>query len=208
MGVKDQSVGNFLESLAAASPTPGGGSASALAGALSAALSRMVAGLAVGKSGYESVQADLTRIEGRARALQSRLLQLVEDDSKAYDAVVAAMRRPKATEAEKSARVEAMQSAYRKATEVPVETIERCVEALQVAEEAAAKGNRSASADAGVATILADAAIRGASLNCRVNLAAIRDERFRETTEARLAELLRRAQEVGSRAMALVESRL
>lgn len=208
MGVKDQSVGDFLEALAAASPTPGGGSASALAGALSAALSRMVAGLAVGKTGYESVQADLTRIESRARALQSRLLQLVGDDSKAYDAVVAAMRLPKATAEERSARVEAMQSAYRKATEVPLETIERCVEALQVAEEAASKGNRSASTDAGVAVLLADAAIRGARLNCRVNLAAIRDGRFRETTEARLAELLRRAQEIGSRAMALLESRL
>ncbi len=208
MGVKDETIGDFLESLAAATPTPGGGSASALVGALSAALSRMVLGLARGKKGYEAVQGELQEIEAQAKSVQARLEALVDEDSRAYEAVVAAMHMPKASDGERTARVEAVQVAYQKATMVPLETIERCVEVLQLAEQAAEKGSRGASTDAGVAVVLAEAAIRGASLNCRVNLASIKDESFRGSTEDRLAALLKRADEIGHRAIAVVEGRL
>src|SRR5437879_11970342 len=97
---------------------------------------------------------------------------------------MAAMRLPKSTEEEKAARVDAMQGAYRKATEVPLETMRRCIEALELAEAAVKKGNRGATTDAGVAILLAEAAIRGSSLNCYVNLAAIKDEAFRDSVEA------------------------
>ncbi len=208
MGVKDQTVEEYLASVAAATPTPGGGSVSALAGALSVALSRMVAGLARGKTGYEDVQGDLERIEARAAPIQARLEALIEEDSAAYELVLRAMRMPKATDPEKAARVEAMQAAYREATKVPLETVERCVEALEIAQAAVEKGNRGASTDAGVAILLAEAAIRGASLNCRVNLASIRDEAFRSAAEVKLETLLERAVETSRRAMAVVEGRL
>ena len=208
MGVRDQTVEGFLAAVAAATPTPGGGSVSALVGALSVALSRMVAGLARGKEGYEAVQGDLDRIEARAAPIQARLEALVEEDSAAYELVLRAMRMPKASDAEKSVRVETMQAAYREATKVPLETVERCVEALELAQAAVETGNRGASTDAGVAILLAGAAIRGASLNCRVNLASIKEESFRGSTEQRLEALLRRADEIGHRAMALVEGRL
>ncbi|MFA5897446.1 MAG: cyclodeaminase/cyclohydrolase family protein [Thermoplasmata archaeon] len=208
MGVKDQTVEEYLASVAAATPTPGGGSVSALAGALSVALSRMVAGLARGKTGYEDVQGDLERIEARAAPIQARLEALIEEDSAAYELVLRAMRMTKATDPEKAARVEAMQAAYREATKVPLEIVERCVEALEVAQAAVEKGNRGASTDAGVAILLAEAAIRGASLNCRVNLASIRDEAFRGAAEAKLETLLERAVETSRRAMAVVEGRL
>ena len=208
MGVRDQTVEAYLAAVAAAAPTPGGGSVSALAGALSVALSRMVAGLARGKPGYEGVQQDLERIEARAAPIQARLEALVEEDSAAYELVLQAMRMPKATPAEKAARVEAMQAAYREATKVPLETIERCVEALEIARAAAETGNRSATTDAGVAVLLAEAAVRGASLNCRVNLASIRDEAFRDAAQAKLADLLGTADRLGHEAMALVEGRL
>jgi len=208
VGVTEQTVEEFLSAVAAATPTPGGGSVAALAGALSVALSRMVAGLARGKTGYEAVQDDLARIEERAVPIQERLRLLVDEDSASYQLVVSAMRMPKTTEEEKAARVEAMQAAYREATKVPLETVERGVEALELAKEAAEKGNRSAFTDSGVAVLLAEAAIRGASLNVRVNLASIRDESFRSSVEEKLDDLLARAQSLGHDAMAIIERRL
>ncbi len=206
--MKDRTLEEFLAVVAAPTPTPGGGSVSALAGALSVALSRMVAGLARGKQGYEAVESELAQLEAKAKKIQARLEALIDDDARAYESVIAARRLPKSTEEEKASRVEAMQSAYRTATEVPLETMERCVEALELAETAVKKGNRGAVTDAAVAVLLAEAAIRGASLNCRVNLASIRDESFRTDAEARLAGLLRRAGAVGHDAMAMVEGRL
>jgi len=208
VGVKDATVEQFLAAVAAPTPTPGGGSVSALAGALSAALSRMVAGLARGKTGYESVESELAQIETQGRVIQGRLEALIDEDARAYEAVMVAMRMPKSSEREKAARVDAMQAAYRKATEVPLETMERCVEALELAEASVKKGNRSATTDAAVAILLAEAAIRGASLNCAVNLASIRDETFRSSTEERVEQLLKRADEIGHEAMAVVTERL
>ncbi len=208
MGVKEQTIEEFLSAVAAATPTPGGGSVAALAGALSVALSRMVAGLARGKTGYEAVQDDLARIEERAVPIQERLRLLVDEDSASYQLVVSAMRMPKTTEGEKAARVEAMQAAYREATKVPLETLERGVEAIELAKEVAEKGNRSAFTDCGVAVLLAEAAIRGASLNVRVNLASVRDESFRSSVEEKVDGLLARAQSFGHDAMAIIEGRL
>ena len=208
MGVRDETVGRFLDAVAAPTPTPGGGSASAFAGALAAALSRMVAGLARDRKGYEDQQAVLRDLESRAVRIQARLVELVDEDAKAYEAVLAAMRLPRTTDAERAERVDRMQAAYQRATEVPLETMRLGVEALELAEVAADKGNRSATTDAGVAVLLSEAAIRGASLNCRVNLASIRDERVREDMEKGMTDLLARAQAVGHRAMALVEGRL
>lgn len=208
MGVKDETVEAYLASVAAGTPTPGGGSVSALCGALSVALSRMVGGLAMGKKGYEESQAALQELEARAEPLERRFLTLADEDSAAYDGVMAAMRLPKTTDVERAERVAALQTAYRHATEVPLETVRRCVEALELARQAARQGNRGASTDCGVAVLLAEAAIRGASLNVRVNLASLRDETFRSEAEARLAEALAQAEIIGHEAMALVECRL
>ncbi len=208
MGMKDRSVEDYLAAVAAGTPTPGGGSVSALVGALSVALSRMVAGLAVGKTGYEASQEDLRRLESRAEPLQRRLLELSDEDSAAYARVVQALHLPKATEAEKAARVAAIQAAYRHATEVPLETMERCVDGLELARLAAEHGNRSASTDCGVAILLGEAAIRGAGLNVRVNLGSLRDESFREEAEQRLAKLTDRATRLARETMAILEGRL
>src|SRR5438093_12335251 len=121
---------------------------------------------------------------------------------------LAAMHLPKSTEKEKAARVEAMQRAYRRATEVPLETMERCIEALELAEAAVKKGNRGAVTDAAVAVLLAESAIRGASLNCSINLASIRYEEFRTQAEARGENTLKRGDQISSDARAVVTSRL
>ncbi len=208
MGVKGERVGGFLEALAAATPTPGGGSASALAGAIGAALSRMVARLARDKKGYEAVQPDLLAIEAEASALQARLLALADEDAKAYDAVVAAMKLPKGTDVERSARVRALQVAYREATRVPLDTMEACAQVIELAARALEKGHRGAITDVGVAVLLAEAGLRGAGLNVRVNLASLKDETYRSEAETRLASISARAQAAGHDAMAVVEGRL
>ena len=208
MGVKSRELEAFLNDVAAGTPTRGGGSVTALVGARSVALSGKVTNLARGKKGYEDVQAELERIEVRGGSLQERLLAIADEDSAAYELVMSAMRRPRTTDAERAARVEALQAAYREATMVPLETMERCVEALELARAALDRGNRGAFTDVGVAVLLAEAALRGASLNCRVNLASIKDEGFRTQAEARLADLLARADAAGHEVMAIVEGRL
>jgi len=180
----------------------------AICGALSAALSRMVGNLAVGKQGYEAAQSELAGIESRGRALQKRFLALAADDAKAYDGVVAAMRLPRGNDAERATRKDAMQAAYVHATEVPLETIRACLDALELARLAAEKGNRSAITDAGVAAILAQAGMRGAALNARVNLAAVSDRAWREPTETELKSLLNRGAELAHQLDEFVESRI
>ncbi len=208
MGVEDQSVEEFLASVAAATPTPGGGTVSAVVGALGVALARMASGLARDKKGYEGVQADLMALETRAVGVQQRLLALADRDAQAFEAVLQATRLPKGSDAERASRVEAMQAAYQKATEVPLETMEACVDALELAAVAVEKGNRGATTDAAVAVLLAEAGLRGASLNAKVNLASIKDEAFRVAAEAKMDRLLGHADSVGHRAMALAEGRL
>lgn len=208
MGLTERSVKDFLDAVAAATPTPGGGSVAALCGALSAALSRMVSALGIGKLGYEDVQEDLRLLETRGREVQARLLELIDRDAAAYDAVVTAMRRPKGTDTERKDRVNAIQAAYLRATEVPLETMEACCEALEIALVAAQKGNRSATTDAGVAALVAQAGVRGASLNARINLAALRNHGDRARLEERLAGVVERSDRVGHEVMALVEARM
>ncbi|HKZ99441.1 MAG TPA: cyclodeaminase/cyclohydrolase family protein [Thermoplasmata archaeon] len=206
--MRDEPLGRFLDAVASPTPTPGGGSAAALAGALSVALSRMVLGLARGKRGYEAVEARLAEIEGRAVPLQARLEALVEDDAKAYGEVVRARKLPRSSDAERAVRVRELQAAYRRATEVPLATLEACAEALELADTAAEIGSRGAATDAGVAVLLGEAAARGAAMNVRVNLPAIRDEPFRSEAEDRLEALEARTSGTAARALARIDGRL
>jgi formiminotetrahydrofolate cyclodeaminase len=203
-----ESLEPFLERVAAGTPTPGGGTVSAVCGALSAALSRMVANVAVGKKGYEAVASHLSEVEQRGRALQMKFLVLAGEDARAYDEVVAAMKLPKDTPDQRGARMQSMQTAYKRATEVPLETIRMCIEALELAKLAAEKGSRSAITDVGMAAILAQAAMRGAALNVRINLSATAYDEWRVTREAETEQLLKRGAQLADEANALVESRL
>lgn len=165
----------------------------AIAGALSAALVRMVANLTVGKQGYEGVAEEIAAIERTASGLQARLLELADADARAYEGVVAAMRLPKGTDAERLERKDAMQSAYKGATDVPMETVRACLATLELARDVLQKGNRNAFTDAGVAALLAQAAMRGAGLNVRINLAAVADAPWRDERESELTDLLARS---------------
>jgi glutamate formiminotransferase / formiminotetrahydrofolate cyclodeaminase len=184
-------VDRFVDEVSSESPAPGGGSVAALAGSLAAGLAAMVANLTVGKKGYEAAWAELSALAERAQAVKDRLTRAIDEDTAAFNAAMAAMRMPKGTPEERSARDAALEAGYQQATRVPLDTARACLEALDLASEAAGKGNAASASDAGVAALMARAAVESAVLNVLINLGSVRDEAFR--AECRTAtETLRR----------------
>ncbi|MCC7353760.1 MAG: cyclodeaminase/cyclohydrolase family protein [Anaerolineae bacterium] len=178
LSLAEQTLTHSLGALAAATPTPGGGSAAALTGATAAALVEMVCGLTIGREKFAAAQEEVKQVLARAQTLRPRLLALAEEDAAAFDALTAAYKLPKGTEAEKSARGEAIQQALRAATETPVRTAEAAAEVVTLARAMVEKGNPNAASDAGVAVLLAEAAVQGAALNVRTNLGGLKDAGF------------------------------
>jgi glutamate formiminotransferase/formiminotetrahydrofolate cyclodeaminase len=201
-------VERFVDEVSSISPAPGGGSVAALAGSVGAALAAMVANLTVGKAGYEPAWASSSTLAERAQALKSALLRAVDDDTKAFDDVLAAMRLPKATEEEKRAREAAIAAAYEKATAVPLETARLCLSALELAEQAAATGNRNSASDAGVGALLAKAGLDAAVMNVRINLPSVREGAFKAATLAEIGELQSKSAGRLERALAAAEAGL
>ena len=161
-------IRRFLEKLSLGTPTPGGGSASALAGALSAALVAMMAGLSLkqGRLRREEVEG----IRKRALAIQKRLLRAVDEDAKSYEAVLKAFRLPKNTERGRLHRSRIIQKAYQEATATPQWVCQLSIQLLEYSKTLIFKGNPNAISDAGVAAFLADAALAGGLLNININL--------------------------------------
>ena len=176
--VHDQSVEVFLEALASKSPTPGGGSAVAVLGAMGAALVSMVANLTIGKKGYETVEPDMRKALEAADAFRIQILELVAADMAAFDQVMAAYGLPKETEEEKAARSRAIQDGLKAATEAPLACATLCREVILLCGDVAEKGNRNVISDAGVGVLAAHAGFRSAVLNVHVNTGAIKDEAF------------------------------
>jgi formiminotetrahydrofolate cyclodeaminase len=166
----------FLEKLSSTTPTPGGGSASALAGALSASLVAMVAGLSFKKD--KTKRKGMEGIREKGLSIQKRLLQATDEDSKSFDAVIKAFRLPKNSEKERLHRVKEIQKAYQRATFIPQVVCQRSLQLLEYSESLIRKGNPNAISDAGVAAFLADAACAGGLLNIKINLAAVTEKKF------------------------------
>ena len=201
-------VERFVDEVSSSSPAPGGGSVAALAGSLGAALAAMVANLTVGKKGYEAAWTSSSALAERAQALKAALLAAVDDDTKAFDDVLAAMRLPKATDAEKAARADAIAAAYEKATSVPLATARLCLQAIELAEEAARTGNRNSASDAGVGALLAKAGLEAAILNVRINLPSVREGAFKAATLAEIAQLQRKSAGPLAKTLEAVEASL
>ena len=181
----------LIERLATSDPIPGGGSASALAGAMGAALVHMVVALTAGRPAGAGNEAALDEIGTEAVAAQSDLLRLAELDAVAYDAVIQARRLPKGTDLERQSRETQMHQATREATMAPLETVRRAADVLALAERLAPIGNRNAVSDVGVGALLAATAMRGAALNVRINLPYLAaDDPLREDAAAQLHALL------------------
>ena len=180
----------LLHAFRSSQPTPGGGSASALGGAVGASLLAMVAGLPKPRALSPEDIERLAVAGGRCAAISDHLAALMDRDGSTYNLVVAAFRLPKGTDEEKAARSLLIQKALRSATEAPLDTMRACAEAIGVAAVIAAFGNRNASSDVHVGLALLRAGLRGAKLNVDVNLPGIKDETFADAVRREAEHLV------------------
>lgn len=194
-------VAQLLDALSSPNPTPGGGTASAIAGAMGTSLLVMVTGLAKSRQNTDDEKAALAAARSALTPLTARLTQLADADSDAFNQVMSAYKLPKNSDDEKAARTQAIQHALQGATTAPLETLSACAAALTHARVVAQHGNRSASSDAGVAVGLLQAAAAGAHANVQINLESIKDEGFKTATGAEASRLSAAAAADGAAAM-------
>jgi len=178
MTFAEMTLSQFLDALAGSDPTPGGGTASAVAGAMGASLLVMVTGLAKSNTNSDEEKAALAAARQALQPLVGTLAALADTDAAAFDEVMAAYRLPKASDEEKAFRSAAIQKSLQGATTAPLQTLRACAGAMAHAGTVAACGNRSAVSDVGVAIGLLEAAAAGAEANVRINLGSVRDLQF------------------------------
>jgi formiminotetrahydrofolate cyclodeaminase len=201
MELRKLTVEGFINETASSSPAPGGGSIAALNAASSAALITMVANLTLGKEKYAAVEGDMKEVAAKAGALKDDFLALIDEDSNAFNKIMAAFKLPKDTDEAKKARSAAIQDATKGAALVPFKVGQKANELFALAEEVITKGNQNAITDGAVAAMNARAAVRGAFLNVKINLGSIKDGLFVEDLQKKMAEI---ENEVDAREKALL----
>ncbi len=177
-GLTSLTIAGFIDELSSDSMAPGGGSVSALSGALSAGLTSMVANLTFGKKGYERSNKKMKDISVRAQELKVKLLDLVESDTNAFNSYISALRLPRKSQTEILERAKAVEDASRTITLVPLDTLRLCREIITLAETVLKRGNKNALSDAFVGVSQANTAGEGAYLNVRINLPEVKDREF------------------------------
>ena len=192
MKLDQLSIRDFVRELGSDNPTPGGGSVAALCGALGAALSAMVSGLTVDREKFKETWPSMEEVKKTADDLVARFLDLVQEDSDAYQKVTAAFELPKETEEQNASRQAAIEEAMKWAATVPLETLRASERLVGIAREAVRGGNPNAITDAGAAVQLANATAVVASYNVRINLSRIKDEAFVAASEKEVDETLKR----------------
>ncbi|GEO98168.1 methenyltetrahydrofolate cyclohydrolase [Methylobacterium haplocladii] len=205
---QNETIANFLDGLASSAPTPGGGGAAAISGAMGAALVSMVCNLTIGKKKYVEVEAELKDVLAKSEALRATLTGMIADDVEAFDAVMAAYGLPKGTDEEKAARAEKIQSALKVATDVPLACCRTCREVIDLAEIVADKGNLNVISDAGVAVLSAFAGLRSAALNVYVNAKGLDDRAFADERLKELEGLLGEAAGLNERVYEVVKNKV
>lgn len=186
-------IQEFAMQTASNEPVPGGGSISALAGSLAAALTEMVAGLTIGKKKYADVEEEMKEAVEPMKAVCAQLLDDIKRDSESFDQYMQALTLPKETEEEKAARTEAMQNGLKAAVEVPLSVAKAACGILPYAETMVVKGNKTAVTDALVATMMARTAVLGAGFNVKINLESIKDQEYVDRIGKEVAELEKQA---------------
>lgn len=206
MSYSSLSVEQFLDALASAEPTPGGGTAAAFVGAMGAALLVMVSGLTKTRTNTDDERDTLTAMRASLDAGGASLRTCADRDAEAFDRVMAAYRRPKRADDEKANRKAAIQAALREATDVPLETLRLAATAMELGETVARYGNPAAASDVGVAAGLLWAAAEGAAANVRINVDGLADVDYRATARVETDQLLSRAEEAHGRLRAALAS--
>jgi formiminotetrahydrofolate cyclodeaminase len=204
----EKKVSNFLDELASNSPTPGGGSVAALAGALGAGLISMVCNLTIGKNKYEGVEEEIKRILNFSEKLRYELSQLIEEDVKVFNNFMATYKMPKETELEKEIRTKKIQESLIEAVKVPLKIAYKCINILDLSREVAEKGNINAVSDAGVAVLMAEAAFESAILNVKINLKMIKDEKEKIKITSSIKDLLLKATGQREKVLEIVERKI
>src|SRR3954469_18522522 len=171
------------------SPAPGGGSVAALMGALGASLGGMVANLSAGKRGWDEKLSYFSDWAVKAQQLKDELLRLVDEDTAAFNEVMAAIASPKQSTEEKSARAAAVENANKKAAEVPLRFMEAAAHGYDLLEEMAGNGNPASISDVGVGALATRACIEGAAMNVRINLGQLKDEKFALQLQERIRKV-------------------
>ena len=204
----ERPVEHFLEQLAGAAPTPGGGSAAAVIGAMGAALISMVCNVTLGKKGQEAAAAHMQAVLVESERLRARLTSMVAEDITAFDGLMRAYRLPKASDTDKAARATAIQHSLRAATEAPLNCARACAELIGIARRAAEHGFKGVISDAGVGVLAAQTALRSAALNVDINVPSLEDRAYAEAARAELTRLLGTGQAESEAVFELVRSRL
>lgn len=198
----------FIEQVQSKEPTPGGGSVSALGGALGAALGEMVCRLTIIKKQYAKVKHEFQDMRAKLDGLRNELTYLIEKDAQSFDAVMNAMKMPKGTELEQNSRKAAIEEATKTATSVPLEVMEKTLEIMEFLPAVAEKGNVNSVSDTGVANLMAKAAIEGAALNVRINLPGIEDKAYADKLKSRMEEILNRGTELFEKTKAIIDGKI
>ncbi len=188
--VTQDSVEKFLDDLANGNPTPGGGSAAAIMGAMGAALISMVCNVTLGKKGYEGVEPEMRAILHESEKVRRRLTAMVPEDIAAFDGILAGYKMPKATDEEKAARAAAIQAGLRRATEVPLNCARVCAEVIALSRRASEHGYLNVISDGGVGVLAGFTGLRSAALNVHINVPSLKDRAFAETAAAEVDRLV------------------
>lgn len=193
MKLVDQTLAGFVDLTASNAPAPGGGAASALEGAMGAALTAMVCSLTQGKKKYEEHQALTAEVAEEAQAVKAKFVDVIDRDTEAFNAVSAVFAMPKESDGEKAARADAMLSALKGCTETPFEMMELALAALELTDRVVGKSNASAASDLGCAALSLKAAVQGAWLNVLINIAGMKDQDFADRYRKQGEEILEKA---------------
>ncbi len=201
-------IDDFMEELSSSSPAPGGGSVAALSGSLGASLIEMVCNLTVGKEKYKDNWEDIEKVLKKVPGLRMRLLELVDEDTNAFNDVMAAFRMPKETDEQKQARSAKIQEGYKKAIATPIETAIACMEVLELSLPISTKGNPNSITDVGVGAQMAATGLDGAIFNVKINLGSIKDQDFVVAKNKEINELIDRKNKVLTEVLKNVDERL
>jgi formiminotetrahydrofolate cyclodeaminase len=203
--LRELPMDEFTALLASKEPAPGGGSASASVAALGTGLLIMTCNLTIGRERFSDVEEDLMSVREELEPIRIMLLESVDRDSEAYAAVMDALGMPRGTPEEKASRKDAIQSAMRVASEVPMDVARRAARALDLASVVVEIGNPQALSDAGCGARFVEAGLRGALYNVRINLPSIRDQAYVARMTQEVGSLSRRADEALARVLSRIE---
>lgn len=212
MKLIDLSLRDYNKEVFGEAPAPGGGSVSAYAGSLGVALTQMVGSLTIDKKAFELLtdeeKEQMKKIQEQYNGIREQLEEIVDTDATSFDGVMAAFKLPKETDEEKAARTNAIQEGYKEALEIPLKAAELCLEALNLQDIYAHKGNKNAITDVGVGTLLLQAGLEGALFNVLINVNSIKDEEYAQNIREKAADLLKKSEEKKAETLKIVYEKL